>query len=142
MDVLSPLQCIISLDIYKSILDRRSTTWKTYATTVRRAIPERSQRTRPAQNRHGKAEHISPPYQSFDNRSVRMRAGTRDGRPLPFPMQKVDSTPNRDATMCRNRQREYILPPRRKSSNRRRKMGPEHGGGPSNDTVRNSYRTT
>ena len=71
-----------------------------------------------------------------------MRAGSRDGGAFSIPLLKVDDTADRNAAVYADKQRKYIILPRRQSSDGRREMGARYGRSASDDTIRNSNTKT
>ena len=149
MDTLSPLQCIILLDIYKSILGRKafqesrhSVTRQAHEAAVRWTSMEGSERARATQDRHGKTEQLSSPHQRRSDRSMRMRTSEGDSRAFSLPMHQMDGIPHRDAAMYRDTQKQHIFLPRREDANRRKVLDSGPDRSPGNNTVYKSNRTT
>src|SRR6266699_3521961 len=101
-----------------------------------------SQRAGLTQNGHSKTQRVPPPNQGITDRPIRIRANERDSRPFPFPMYKMDGTPNRDAPIHRHPQKQYLLLPGRKDTTRRRKVDAQYRSRPNNDTIRNGHKPT
>ena len=73
---------------------------------------------------------------------MRMRAGSRDGGAFSVPVPEVDDAADRNAAVYADKQRKYVILPRRQSSDGRREMGAGHGRSASYDTIRNSNTET